>query len=73
MVYNKQIGEVMRLGDDVLIEIVDIVRQGLVEGKDVSELLRALDVVGHVSGNVGLVYDQVVLSDQYKNDKGRKV
>jgi len=34
----------MKLGEDVLLEIVDIVRQGLLEGKDISNLLRDIEL-----------------------------
>lgn len=34
----------MKLADDALIKIIEILRQGLMEGKDVSELLRELDL-----------------------------
>lgn len=35
----------MKLGKDVLLEIVDIVRDGLLNNKDISERLRELDLV----------------------------
>ena len=34
----------MKLANDALIGIIEILRQGLMEGKDVSELLKALDL-----------------------------
>jgi hypothetical protein len=34
----------MKFGADVLLQIVTIVREGLVEGKDVSQMLREVDV-----------------------------
>lgn len=34
----------MKLADDALIGIIEILRQGLMEGKDVSELLKALEL-----------------------------
>lgn len=34
----------MKLADDALIRIIEILRQGLMENKDVSELLRELDL-----------------------------
>lgn len=34
----------MKLGDDVLMEIIDIVRTGLSEGRDISDLLREMDL-----------------------------
>lgn len=55
----------MKLANDVLIEIVDIVRDGLVNGKDVSEALRQLDLVG--------TENALTLSSEYKKSKGRVV
>lgn len=34
----------MKLADDALIGIIEIFRQGLMENKDISELLRGLDL-----------------------------
>lgn len=34
----------MKLSEDVLVEIIDIVRQGIAEGKDISELLRKMEL-----------------------------
>ena len=34
----------MKLAEDVLVEIIDIVRQGLSEGKDISDLLRNMEL-----------------------------
>lgn len=34
----------MRLGEDVLLEIVNIVLEGLSEGKDISQKLRDIDL-----------------------------
>lgn len=35
----------MKFGKDVLLEIVDVVRGGIAEGRDVSGDLRSIDVV----------------------------
>lgn len=56
----------MKLAKDVLVEIIDIVRTGLSEGKDISELLREMDLVIDLDG-------QVALSGDYKARKGRVV
>ena len=40
----------MKLGPDVLIEIVAIVQRGLIEGEDVSQMLRDMDLVGEDAG-----------------------
>lgn len=63
----------MKLGNDVLIEIVDIVRDGIANGKDVSEALRGLDLVQDVV--LADVYEnqRLVLSNTYKTSKGRVV
>ncbi len=34
----------MKLSDDVLLEIVDIVRKGIAFGEDISQMLRDLDL-----------------------------
>lgn len=34
----------LKLGDDVLLKIIDIVREGLVESKDISQQLRDLSL-----------------------------
>lgn len=39
----------MKLGADVLLQIVEAVRKGIAEGRDISELLRQLDVESDVS------------------------
>lgn len=44
----------MKLAEDSLIEIVDIVREGLVEGKDISQMLRDLDLSTTIDGRLGL-------------------
>lgn len=60
----------MKLNEDVLLEIVEAVRIGLVEGKDVSELLRDIDVATDAPDTDGLV-KTVSLSAGYKARKGR--
>jgi hypothetical protein len=35
----------MKFGNSVLLEIVDLVRKGLIENVDISQLLREIDVV----------------------------
>lgn len=60
----------MKLGDDVLVEIVDIVRTGLVEQKDISDLLRELDLeqltqMDDMSPRI------LTLTKEYKARKGR--
>ena len=40
----------MKLANDALIRIIEILRQGLMEEKDVSELLRELDLEQDSSG-----------------------
>lgn len=34
----------MKLGEDVLVQIVEAVRKGISEGVDISDLLRAIEV-----------------------------
>lgn len=50
----------MKFGKDVLLEIVDVVRRGIAEQKDVSQMLREVDVV--VSPGPP---EEVVLSQEY--------
>ena len=59
----------MKLGEDVLLEIVEIVRTGLSEGKDISDLLRDMDLDVDDSALV----DKLVLSPAYRARKGRVV
>lgn len=60
----------MRFGKDVLLEIVAIVQDGLVNGTDVSEKLRAIDVEATPTENeTGPVVNEVTLSDEYKSRK----
>jgi len=40
----------MKLGEDVLVQIVEAVRKGIVEGVDISETLRNLEVDVSVDG-----------------------
>ena len=55
----------MKLGKDVLLEIVDLVRKGLVENRDISEELRALDLEESAD------HRGLLLSDAYLANKGR--
>ena len=60
----------MKLSEEVLVEIVDIVRQGIAEGKDISDLLRAMDLeqptqMDDMSPRI------LALSREYKRSKGR--
>lgn len=57
----------MKLGEDVLLEIVEIVRDGIANGTDVSEALRAMEVLDDEPAG------KVVLSPAYKALKGRVV
>ncbi len=43
----------MKLGPDVLVEIVAIVQRGLTEGEDVSQMLRDMELVGEDVGDNG--------------------
>lgn len=63
----------MKLGNDVLIEIVDIVRDGIANGKDVSEALRNLDLTQDVVLADTYENQRLVLSNSYKSSKGRVV
>lgn len=44
----------MKLADDALIGIIEIFRQGLMENKDISELLRGLDLERTTDGKLGV-------------------
>jgi hypothetical protein len=44
----------MRLADDALIRIIEILRQGLMENKDISDLLRTLDLEPNGAGKLGV-------------------
>ena len=60
----------MKLGNDVLLEIVDIVRTGLLEGKDISDMLREVDL--EQPTQMDDMSERVVcLSREYKKSKGR--
>lgn len=50
----------MKLGADALIEIMDIVRRGLTEMKDISELLRDLDLESKEEKVLSLSLDYLV-------------
>lgn len=53
----------------VLAEVVEILRVGLSEGKDISDLMRNIDVEVVQSPATGL--DVVDLSESYLKSKGR--
>ncbi len=44
----------MKLADDALIRIIEILRQGLMENKDISQLLRSLDLEVNSLGKLGV-------------------
>lgn len=44
----------MRLADDALIRIIEILRQGLMENKDISDLLRELELEPNSQGKLGV-------------------
>lgn len=44
----------MKLADDALVQIIEFLRQGLVEGRDISGLLRGLDLVDNGQGKLGM-------------------
>ena len=44
----------MKLADDALIRIIEILRQGLMENKDISDLLRTLDLEVNSTGKLGV-------------------
>lgn len=44
----------MKLADDALIRIIEILRQGLMEEKDISQLLRDLDLEPNHAGKLGV-------------------
>ena len=55
----------MKLSKEALVEIVDIVRQGIIELTDVSEKLRQLDLVVDGESNT------LKLTQEYYASKGR--
>lgn len=69
----------MKLGPDVLVEIVNTVRLGLLEQRDISDLLREIDVeqgeachtVTREDGEPVEVCSEVVLSQEYLRARGR--
>ncbi len=56
----------MKFSEKVLAEIIECVRLGLSEGKDISDLMREIDVVPSGENS-----DTVDLSDKYLKSKGR--
>lgn len=59
----------MRLGPDALLEIVDIVRNGIVNGMDISQQLRELDLEQSFEEDG----EQLSLSRQYLQNKKEKI
>ena len=57
----------MKLGKTVLVEIIDIVRQGLVEGADISQKLRDVEFED-VCGNVELTAQYIVDREKKRLD-----
>lgn len=55
----------MKLGKSVLVEIVAILQVGLTEGKDISQMLRDIDL------DVDLEKQVVELSEGYLKSRGR--
>jgi len=58
----------MRLGDDVLVEIVSIFQEGLSQRRDVSEQLRSLDLV-ESDGRLSLTKDYLLGCGRVAEDK----
>lgn len=44
----------MKLADDAMIAVIEILRKGLVDGMDVSQLLRELDLSPDQFGKLGV-------------------
>lgn len=66
----------MKLGKDVLLEIVDIVRDGILNNKDMSERLRSLDLdvvhgIPAVEGGANPNAGTLKLSDEYVKQNPR--
>lgn len=66
----------MKLGKDVLLEIVDIVRDGLLNNKDISERLRSLDLdvvhgIPAVEGGTNPEVGTLKLSEEYTKQNPR--
>jgi len=53
----------MKLGTSALLEIMSIVLEGLSEGKDISDMLRAMDLV--IETNENGLSGVLVLSEEY--------
>jgi len=47
----------MKLANDALLAIIGVFRKGLMEGSDVSDLLRAIDLVANEQGQLSLSAD----------------
>ena len=54
----------MKLADDALIRIIEILRQGLMEGKDISDLLRGLDLEPDAHGKLSVSVENSDWSDK---------
>lgn len=62
----------MKLGKDVLLEIVAIVQEGLVEATDVSQALRDLDLTAWPEGDIcAYSAGELTLSESYVVARGR--
>lgn len=48
----------MKFADDALIRIIEIFRQGLMEGKDISDLLRGLKLEKNADGKLSVSESQ---------------
>lgn len=57
----------MRLADDVLVEIVDIVRHGLMSNSDVSSMLRRLELEPDDTAGV------VRIASTYRREPSREI
>lgn len=60
----------MKFGNSVLVEIVEIVRCGITQGEDISELLRKVDVTLGSNPETG-VRAVLELSNEYLRENGR--
>ena len=57
----------MKLGEDVLLDIIDIVRTGIVEGRDISEMLRQIELESQP--NQDGLFDVLRLESEYKKKR----
>lgn len=58
----------MKLSNEVMFEIIDIVREGLAEEKDISQMLRDIDLEVKVVSlpTENLTREEACLTEQYK-------